>query len=123
MNIRLFHSSAVNANSTLAPISGETKTTVYSDSATTEFIKAETVGVLTIPFSSTFEWNGVDSIVVESCTTQNQTTYQAQGALRRIATGSTNVRRHDWTDNTGSSCSDTPTSTYTDQISIQMDFG
>jgi hypothetical protein len=122
MNIRLFHCSAVNTDSELTPVSGQTKTNVYSDSVTTEFTKAETVGVLTIPFSSTFQWDGINSIVVESCTTQNQTTYQQQGALRRIATGSINVRRHMWTDDVGSSCNDQAFYTYTDQISIEMDF-
>lgn len=121
MNIRLFHSTALNASSTLTPKAGETKTVVYSDASTIEFVKAETVGVLQINFLTNFVWDGVNSIVVESCTSQNQTNYQSQGGLRKID-GSVAVRRHSWTDNTGSSCGDTPTSTYTDQISIQMDF-
>lgn len=122
MNIRLFHSTALNASLMLVPKTGETKTVVYSDAATVEFTKAETVGVLQIDFLTNFEWDGVNSIVVESCTSQNQTNYDSQGGLRRISDGSSAVRRHSWTDASGSSCSDTPNSTYTDQISIQMDF-
>lgn len=121
MNIRLFHTSATNATNILTPISGESKVVVYSDSSTTEFTKAETVGVLQINFLTNFTWNGVNSIVVESCTSQNQLSYSSQGSLRNIFFGD-DVRRHSWVDSSGSSCGDTPLGTFQNQISIQMDF-
>lgn len=122
MNIKLFHSTALNASLVLSPKSGETKTVVYSDASTVEFTQAETVGVLQINFLTDFVWDGINSIVVETCTSQNQTTYQSQGALRMIEDGSNNMRRYDWTDAAGSSCGDTPSATASSQIAIQMDF-
>jgi len=122
MNIRLFHTTATNTSGNVDPVSGTTRTTVYSDASTVEFTKAETTGVLTIEFPEPFTWNGTNSLVVESCTSQNQTNYASQGSMRNIVTGSTGVRKYSWTDNAGSSCSSTPGSVLTDQIAVQMDF-
>lgn len=122
MNIRLFHTTATNTSGNVDPISGTTRTTVYSDASTVEFTKAETTGVLTIEFSQPFTWNGTNSLVVESCTTMNQNNYASQGSLRNLVSGSTGVRKYSWTDSSGSSCGSTPGNVLTDQIAVQMDF-
>lgn len=119
MNIRLYHSAQTDAESTVVPIES-VKTTVYSDSATTEFLQAETLGVLQIDFSTPFKWDGVNSLVVESCTSQNQSNYTSRGALRSI--GTEWVRRYTWTDSVGSSCSSALSYMAQGYIATQMDF-
>lgn len=119
MNIRLYHTTSTTANSAVNAVNG-IKTTVYSDSSTTPFLKAESLGVLQVDFSTPFVWDGVNSLVVETCTSQNETNYTSRGSLRAIGTAT--VRRYNWTDSAGSSCSTTPSDTAQAYISTQMDY-
>lgn len=121
-NVRLYHTTSTTTSSAPAVKAGESKITVYADSETTEFIKAETLGVLQLDFSQYFTWDGVSNLVVETCTTQCQTNYTSRGALRTFTSSGVNVRRHDWSDNAGSMCSSVTTTPITDYISTQMDF-
>lgn len=126
--LRLFHTTQSNASSVANPISGETKTTVYADSGTTQFTLVESTGIKTITFgggdlsgvSSSFEWNGVDNICVESCTSQNETTWSSAGTQRvfNISNGSRYYRD----DSTGNACTFNPNQTLGFKPSVEMDF-
>lgn len=119
MNIRLYHTTATTASSTVNAIDG-IKTTVYSDSTTTPFLQAESLGVLQVDFSEPFVWDGVNSLVVESCTSQNETNYTSRGSLRVFGTAT--VRRYNWVDSAGTSCNTLPNNTAQGYIATQMDY-
>lgn len=127
MNIFLFHTTASNGSVAATPVTGTSKVTVYSDSSTTEFTLVETTGEKTINFgggssgtaSSSFTWDGVNNICVESCTSQNQTNYTTAGT-QRIVNGVTNGGRFSRTDSIGTSCGTTPSSVASYKVSTSM---
>lgn len=128
--LRLFHTTTTNGQTLAGPITGESKTTVYSDTSSTEFTLVESTGIKTITFgggnntgvtrSSTFEWNGIDNICVESCMSQNQTNWTSAGQQRIISFSSGS--RYSWTDSTGNSCNDNPSGVVSYKPAVQMDF-
>lgn len=120
-NMYLWHTTATSLSSTPTIKAGESKVQVYSSSSTTEFTQAESLGVLQIDFSQYFRWDGTSSIIVETCTSQNQTTYGNYGSLRNITDGIT-ARRYTLSDSTGSSCGTTASTTGTGSVAIQMDY-
>lgn len=120
LNIRLFHTTAADGSTTATPIGGESKTTVYSVSDTTDVTQFETVGTALFNFSNTFTWNGTNNICVETCTAQNETNYTAAGTQRVFNTA--NGGRYSWTDSAGTSCSNIPGSTTAYKPSVEMDF-
>lgn len=122
MNIKIFHTDSTASSGYFTAKTGTSKVTVYSDSATTEFTKAESLGVLQIDFTTEFQWDGVSSIVVESCTSQNQTNYGVFGGLRNFTSSSLNVRRYYWVDSSGSSCNTDAGYAGVNYIATQMDF-
>ena len=132
--LRLFHTTTSSGTSLASPISGESKVTVYADTANgngtgTEFTLVETTGIKTITFgggnasgvSSSFEWDGVNNICIESCTQQNEVTYNSSGQIR-IFSPVTNGSRYSWTDSAGNSCLTDPNSVIAFKPSVQMDF-
>lgn len=126
MNIRLFHTTAADGSVVAGPVSGQSKTTVYADATTTEFTLAETLGDLIVNFgggsaggaSSSFVWDGVNNICVESCTSQNQVNYLTNGIMRIVTF--TNGGRASRTDAAGNSCGDTPNTVFAQKISTSM---
>jgi hypothetical protein len=128
--LRLFHTTTSDASAVAAPIAGESTTTVYSDTSSTEFTLVETTGIKTITFgggnntgvtrSSTFEWNGVNNICIESCTSQNQTTWTSNGT--QTIFNVTNGSRYYRDDSSGNACTITPNQTLGFKPSVQMDF-
>ena len=120
LNIRLFHTTASDGSTVASPIGGESKTTVYSVSDTTDVTQFETTGNALFNFSNTFTWNGTNNICIESCTAQNETNYVAAG-LQRIFNIS-NGSRYSWTDSTGTSCSVTPGTVQGFKPSVEMDY-
>jgi hypothetical protein len=120
LNIRLFHTTASNGSTLAAPIGGESKTTVYSVSDLTDVTQFEAIGNAIFNFTSTFTWNGTNNICIESCTAQNQTNYTSAGTQRIFNV--TNGSRYTWTDNAGTSCSETPGTVQGFKPSVEMDY-
>lgn len=131
--LRLFHTTTSSGDSLASPISGESKVTVYADTANgdgtgTAFTLVETTGIKTITFgggnasgvSSSFEWDGINNICIESCTQQNEGTYNSSGQLRIFSVS--NGSRYFWTDSQGNSCLDDPNFSEGFKPSVQMDF-
>lgn len=107
----------------------DTKTLVYKDTSTTEFTAAETTGEMNIVFGSgdssvtqatSWEWNGTNDIIVETCTSQNQTNYHTSGQMRygylALAT------KFSRADTAGDSCTVTPTSSQNYAFSTKLIF-
>jgi len=118
LNIRMFHTNA-SRGSQGSPISGESKTTVYSIGNGTDVDQWEGSGEQTFTFSTPFEWNGTNNLCMEYCTHQNQGNYRPDGQARVVnETGS----RYSRTDSGGSSCSDTAYGSVSQVPSIKMDF-
>jgi hypothetical protein len=120
LNIRLFHTTASDGSTLATPISGESKTTVYSVSDTTQVTEFEAIGNAIFNFTSTFTWNGTNNICIESCTAQNETNYTSAGTQRIFNV--TNGSRYSWSDNAGTSCSETPTTVQAFKPSVEMDY-
>jgi hypothetical protein len=127
MNIRLFHTPAANGSTTAVPVTGTSKVTVYSDLSTTEFTLVETTGDKAINFgggssgtsSSSFQWDGVNNVCVESCTSQNQTNYAASGR-QRVVSGVASGGRNSRTDSAGNSCNEAPSTSLSYKVSTRM---
>lgn len=118
MNIRMFHTT--DTSSIMAPIAGESKVTVYS--MTGDFTPSESVGTKTITFNGgEFEWDGSNDIVVEWCTSQNESGYQARGSMRVVRQNGFSYYRR--TDSSGNSCNDNAEWNEDCRPSIKMDFG
>jgi hypothetical protein len=118
LNIRLFHTTA-SKGSDASPISGESKTTVYSIANGTDVSQWQSTGEQTFTFSTPFEWNGADNICIEYCTAQNQNRYRNDGQARVVNETGSRYRR---TDASGSSCSDSPSASVSQRPSIKMDY-
>lgn len=112
--VAIWHST--HTNNVIFP-STFTRTTVYADTSTTEFTAAESTGELNIPFgggdnsavskSNSWTWNGYRDIIIEVCTSQNQTNYSSTGAMRfqYLPSGSRSFQTY----SSGNSCGLTPT--------------
>lgn len=129
MNIRLFHTTASNGSVVAGLVTGTSIVTVYSDSSTTEFTLVETTGEKQINFGggssgtavSSFQWDGINNICVESCTSQNQTNYTSAGT-QRVVLSVTNGGRYYRTDATGNSCGISPNAAQSFKVSTKMDW-
>jgi hypothetical protein len=122
MNVRMFHTDQ-GTNVTYGPISGESKTTVYFLAG--DFTPAESTGEKTLTFGTGntadgFEWNGVNDVVIEWCSSQNDTNWTNAGGLRFVSESGTS--RYNWTDASGNSCNDNPGSNASVKPSIKMEF-
>ena len=122
MRIKMFHTNQ-GTNTTYSPISGESKTDVFYQPG--EFTLVESTGEKTMTFGAGgtndgFEWNGSNDLVIEWCTSQNQTVYNPSGQIRYVSQSGYN--RYRWTDSGGNSCGDTPSSNTSVKPSIKMDF-
>jgi hypothetical protein len=128
LNIRLFHTTQADGSATASPVAGQSKITVYADTSTTDTLQFESTGIKTFTFgtgnaggtTSSFEWNGVNNICIESCTSQNESIYTQAG--QQLIVNVTNGSRYVWTDATGNSCFDTPNTSVGYKSSVQMDF-
>lgn len=118
LNIRVFHTNASKGGQA-SPISGESKTTVYSIGNGTDVDQWESTGECTFNFSTPFEWNGSNNICIEYCTHQNQGNYRPQGQGRVVNETGSRYRR---TDSGGTSCSDSADWNVSQVPSIKMEF-
>ena len=122
MNIRMFHTDQ-GTSTTYTPTIDGSKTTVYYLAG--DFTPAESTGEKTLTFgtggiSDGFEWNGVNDVVVEWCSSQNDTGWTGAGGLRYVSENGYN--RYRWTDAGGNSCNDDPSSNTNIKPSIKMEF-
>lgn len=120
LNIRLFHTTTNDGTVIASPISGESKTTVYSVSDTTDVLEFESIGDAQFIFTAPFVWNGVNNVCVESCTAQNEFNWFAAGTQRVFPF--TNGSRYSQDDSAGTSCGESPSEIANFKPSIQMDF-
>ena len=118
-NFKMYHTTASNGSTVATPISGTSAQSCYYNSG--EFTPAETTGDKTITFSTGFTWNGTNNICLDTCASQNQQWYQQSGKMR-IVTNVTNGLRHHRSDNSGSSCGETPNNTGSYKYSFKMDY-
>lgn len=120
LNIRLFHTTTNDGTVTASPIVGESKTTVYSVSDTTDVLEFESIGDAEFTFITPFVWNGVNNICIESCTAQNELNWFAAGTQRVFPF--TNGSRYSQDDSAGTSCGVNPSEIANFKPSVQMDF-
>lgn len=122
MNVRMFHTDQ-GTSVTYTPTIDGSKTTVYFLAG--DFTPAETTGEKTLTFGTGgtadgFEWNGVNDVVIEWCSSQNDTGWTSAGGLRFVNESGTN--RYSWTDAGGNSCNDSPGANTSVKPSIKMEF-
>lgn len=118
--IRMFHTSATSATSHMTPVSGTSKVTVFGPSNDSLF---DTVGEVILSFYQEFEWNGVNGICIETCTSGNLSSYIGQGTMR-VSSTVTAARRYYRDDKSNVSACETGTDTTANNyIAIKMDFG
>lgn len=139
-NVYIYHASTINRNGGTGAInilSGESPTLVYSDYSTTS-LNIINAGDKTFNFGggdntsatkyTEWQWNGVNDIVVDTCTSnQNNGDYASEGTMRYFtASGNANdpkpVYRYSRTDSVGNSCTDS-LATGTDSYSYSIKMG
>lgn len=119
MNVRLFNTTAANGAALASPVAGTAKTTVYADPADSAFVEAESTGPLTLDFEDEFLWDGESNVCVETCTSQNESTWAEAGTL--VAVEAVNGGRYEADDNAGNACETlTPNSTTGYKISAKL---
>lgn len=121
--MRMFHTSRTNGNQgNIVPLDGENSTAILGPTSSNIF---GTVGLITFELSTPFEWDGVNSICIETCTSGNLTNYISRGSLKSFNTGSTaiNYRRYYRDDDVGvSACGFSTTNHDYRIVSTEMAF-